>query len=85
MHRDDHGGDEEGERAEDPHDDCAEDLVFEDGQAEWVGVGDVVRVDGPVAEGEKAGEHRHDDVGEREVEEGAPVVAPLRARAMGGG
>ena len=71
---DDHGGDEVGEGAEDPHEDCAENLIVEDGETEGVGVGDVERVDGAVAEGEEAGEHRHHDVCKGEVEEDAPVV-----------
>jgi len=69
-----HGGDEEGEGSEDPHEDGTEDLIVEDGDEEGIGVVDVEAVDGTVAEGKEGGEKGHDDVGEGEVDDGSPVV-----------
>ncbi len=72
--RDCGGWNEEGDRAEDPHDDCAEDLVRERLDPKGVGVGDVVRVDRAVAEGEEGRKRCIDEVGADQIEKDAPVV-----------
>ena len=82
LEGEDHGGSEEDEGAEDPHDSGSEDLILNKRDAEGIGVADVVLVDGAIAEGDGGGDQGVYQVGADEVEEDAPV-ALLRVRRPG--
>lgn len=72
--RDCGGWNQEGDGAEDPHNDRAEDLVGEGLDLKGVGVGDVVRVDRAVTEGEKGRKRCVDQVGAYQIEKDVPVA-----------
>ena len=63
IDRDQDNGDQEDQRADDPHDDGADNLIGHGRYVEWVWLPEVVIVDGAVAEGEKCGEGSVDDIG----------------------
>ena len=64
---------QEDERADDPHDGGAGDLIGNRRDVEGVGLPEIVAVDGAVAEGEECGEGGVDDVGGGQVEQHEPA------------
>ena len=78
-------GNEEGEGAEDPHEDGAKDLIVEHGDIEGVGVVDVEAVDGAVAEGEEGREQGHSRRRERRDRQSLPSRWGARGLARGEG
>ena len=62
IHRDQDNGNQEDQRADDPHYDGADNLIGHGGYVERVWLPEVVAVDGTVAEGEKCGESGVDDI-----------------------
>jgi len=63
IHREQDNGHQEDQRADDPHYDCANNLIGHGRYVEWVWLPEVVTVDGAIAEGEKCGEGSVDDIG----------------------
>ena len=72
IHRDQDNGYQEDQRADDPHDDCTNNLIGHGRYVEWVWLSEVVAVDRAVAEGEKCREGSVDDIGGYQVEQHKP-------------
>ena len=74
------GGNQEDERAEDPHDDRSDHLIGKRRELKRVWLRQVIRIHRPGAEGEERGERRVDDVRREQIQDQSPGIDAAAGR-----